>query len=199
MVLIDLHKELLARNLISTPWEGVPEKIAYESSVKNWFDSFKSRRGTDELMQSFQDLDAKRCAEILCDVYHEKWYKIAFSDDPEIKRAKEEYVLANESGEYNEIQQLIHLKNQKDEKIINRTKELTQNAVEIQMASSLQEIQMERPSLEIKTNRLSQTLSSLQTEIQMANSSPEIYTPRSEGVRVAQCCPILVKGNCTIS
>jgi len=139
MVLIDLHKELLARNLISTPWEGVPEKIAYESTVKNWFDSFKSRRGTDELMQSFRDLDTKRCAEILCDVYHEKWYKIAFSDDPEIKRAKEEYVLANESVEYNEIQQLVHLKNQKDEKIINRTKELTQNAVEIQMTSSLQE------------------------------------------------------------
>ena len=130
MVLIDLHKELLARNLISTPWEGVPEKIAYESTVKNWFDSFKSQRGTDELMQSFQDLDAKRCGEILCDVYHEKWYKIAFSDDPEIKRFKEEYVLANESGEYNEIQQLVHLKNQKDEKIINRTKELTQNAVQ---------------------------------------------------------------------
>jgi Leucine-rich repeat (LRR) protein len=92
LLLIDLHQQLLKKNIIQKPWMGVPEKIAFENLLKDWPEKPNIKSELTKLKKEIEDKTHENYISILCgNQYADIWQQIAFPNNNEIKVIKDRY------------------------------------------------------------------------------------------------------------
>ena len=79
-LLMRIHERLLTDNLIAEPWQGVPEIIAYQDTVKSWLTPERFAKSYRAVRDSLQD--SGWVANLLCEGLHkDTWGEIAFPEE----------------------------------------------------------------------------------------------------------------------
>ena len=131
----EVYNKLLSNNKIKKPWPAVPQKIAYEETIKKWL--------TEDKITSAYNLAVKELEKSLRDVANylcgakKHWGKIAFPN--EVKKIEESYKVQKEklmndldqnphsAVELNNQYKQLELKQQTE--IYDKVKKLTDQAI----------------------------------------------------------------------
>ena len=91
-LLINLHDKLLEKEIITKPWPGVPERIAYEETVKTWCDEHHIKDALKNLVDRIEGYKQEGCIDFLCkNSYVYIWQPIAFPNNKDIEEIKDRY------------------------------------------------------------------------------------------------------------
>ncbi len=132
-LLKEVHAMLLANNVISAPWLGIPKKIAYEGAITSWLTQDLIIAAYEAILPTLAQ-DIFRSADLMCETNHrETWAMVAFGEEfIDFRNKTEDFIRAK-------LEVLEELKEpEKHQLNQEELKEISKNLPE-QLAQELQE------------------------------------------------------------
>jgi len=139
-MLREVHKNLLANNIIDEPWPGIPEGVAYQDSVQNYLTEKNIADISKKVSEELKSLTQEKVSEVILENRFQDFWALITVDQEKRDELNLPYIEAvneiTDSRSERSANEIEELKNSCRERILKESKELTLEAITPPITSS---------------------------------------------------------------